>query len=313
MSDAAATLTDVTMRYREHTALDGVTTGFATDGITGLLGRNGAGKTTLMQLLAGHRVPTSGRVRVLGADPYEDDAVLQQVCFVKESQRYPDHFRVRDALSAAATLFPTWDEDLARALVADFDLPARRPVVKLSRGMVSAVGITIGLASRAPVTFFDEPYLGLDAVARQLFYDRLIADYAEQPRTIVLSTHLIEEISGLLEHVVLLDAGRVLLDDDAERLRASALTVTGPAERVAALAQEHELLTTDALGGSARAVVRLCRPVDPGDLAAAGLTVEPTSLQQLVVALSTRPAGTPSAAAAARTARPSTPFEGATR
>ncbi|MGY1687575.1 ABC transporter ATP-binding protein [Geodermatophilus sp. SYSU D00867] len=313
MSDAAATLTDVTMRYREHTALDGVTTGFATDGITGLLGRNGAGKTTLMQLLAGHRVPTSGRVRVLGADPYEDDAVLQQVCFVKESQRYPDHFRVRDALSAAATLFPTWDEDLARALVADFDLPARRPVVKLSRGMVSAVGITIGLASRAPVTLFDEPYLGLDAVARQLFYDRLIADYAEQPRTIVLSTHLIEEISGLLEHVVLLDAGRVLLDDDAERLRASALTVTGPAGRVAALAQEHELLTTDALGGSARAVVRLCRPVDPGDLAAAGLTVEPTSLQQLVVALSTRPAGTPSAAAAARTARPSTPFEGATR
>ncbi|MGY1774219.1 ABC transporter ATP-binding protein [Geodermatophilus sp. SYSU D00804] len=313
MSDAAATLTDVTMRYREHTALDGVTTGFATDGITGLLGRNGAGKTTLMQLLAGHRVPTSGRVRVLGADPYEDDAVLQQVCFVKESQRYPDHFRVRDALSAAATLFPTWDEDLARALVADFDLPARRPVVKLSRGMVSAVGITIGLASRAPLTLFDEPYLGLDAVARQLFYDRLIADYAEQPRTIVLSTHLIEEISGLLEHVVLLDAGRVLLDDDAERLRASALTVTGPAERVAALAQEHELLTTDALGGSARAVVRLCRPVDPGDLAAAGLTVEPTSLQQLVVALSTRPAGTPSAAAAARTARPSTPFEGATR
>ncbi|MGY1787561.1 ATP-binding cassette domain-containing protein [Geodermatophilus sp. SYSU D00698] len=265
-----------------------------------------------MQLLAGHRVPTSGRVRVPGADPYEDDAVLQQVCFVEESQRYPDHFRVRDALSAAATLFPTWDEDLARALVADFDLPARRPVVKLSRGMASAVGITIGLASRAPVTFFDEPYLGLDAVARQLFYDRLIADYAEQPRTIVLSTHLIEEISGLLEHVVLLDAGRVLLDDDAERLRASALTVTGPAARVAALAQEHELLTTDALGGSARAVVRLRRPVDPGDLAATGLTVEPTSLQQLVVALSTRSAGTPSAAAA-RTARSSTPFEGATR
>ncbi|MGY1652894.1 ABC transporter ATP-binding protein [Geodermatophilus sp. SYSU D01119] len=310
---AAATLTDVTMRYREHIALDAVTTSFATDGITGLLGRNGAGKTTLMQLLAGHRVPTSGQVRVLGADPFEDDAVLQQVCFVKESQRYPDHFRVRDALSAAATLFPTWDEDLARSLVADFDLPARRPVVKLSRGMVSAVGITIGLASRAPVTFFDEPYLGLDAVARQLFYDRLIADYAEEPRTIVLSTHLIEEISGLLEHVVLLDGGRVLLDDDVETLRASALTVTGPTERVESLAREHEVLTRDALGGSTRAVVRLNRPVDPADLSVAGLTAEPTPLQQLVVALSTRAAGTPSAAAAARTARSSTPYEGATR
>jgi ABC-2 type transport system ATP-binding protein len=310
---AAATLTDVTMRYRDHTALDSVTTAFATDGITGLLGRNGAGKTTLMQLLVGHRVPTSGRVRVLGAAPYENDAVLRRVCFVKESQRYPDHFRVRDALSAAATLFPTWDEDLARALVTDFDLPARRPVVKLSRGMISAVGITIGLASRAPITFFDEPYLGLDAVARQLFYDRLIADYAEEPRTIVLSTHLIEEISGLLEHVVLLDSGRVLVDDDVETLRASALTVTGPTERVLALGREHELLTSDALGGSTRAVVRLRRPADPADLAVRGLTAEPTPLQQLVIALSTRSAASPTAAAAARTARSSTPYEGATR
>ena len=285
---AAATVTDVTMRYREHTALDGVTTAFATDAITGLLGRNGAGKTTLMQLLTGHRVPTSGRVEVLGADPYEDDAVLQRICFVKEGQRYPDHFRVRDALVAAATLFPSWDEDLARSLVADFDLPARRQVNKLSRGMVSAVGITIGLASRAPVTLFDEPYLGLDAVARQLFYDRLIADYAEEPRTIILCTHLIEEISGLLEHVVLLDAGRVLLEDDVDTLRASALTVTGPADRVAALGRHHELLTQATLGGSARAVVRLRQPVDTADLAAAGLTAEPTPLQQLVVALSTR-------------------------
>jgi ABC-2 type transport system ATP-binding protein len=298
---AAATLTDVTMRYREHTALDGVTAAFATDGITGLLGRNGAGKTTLMQLLTGHRVPTIGSVRVLGADPYEDDAVLQQVCFVKESQRYPDQFRVRDVFAAAATLFPTWDEDLARSLVADFDLPVRRSVRKLSRGMVSAVGITIGLASRAPVTLFDEPYLGLDAVARQLFYDRLIADYAEHPRTVVLSTHLIEEISGLLERVVLIDAGRVLVDADAEDLRASALTVTGPGDAVAALGRDHEVLSSETLGGSGRAIVRLHSRVDPADLAAAGLSAEPTPLQQLVVALSTRSAATASPTSARTT------------
>jgi len=317
MSDTAATLTDVTMRYREHTALDGVTTGFATDGITGLLGRNGAGKTTLMQLLTGHRVPTSGTVRVLGADPHEDDAVLRQICFVKESQRYPDHFRVRDALSAAATLFPNWDEDLARSLVTDFGLPPRRPVKKLSRGMVSAVGITIGLASRAPLTLFDEPYLGLDAVARQLFYDRLIADYAENPRTVILSTHLIEEISGLLEHVLLIDAGRVLLDDDADDLRSAALTMTGRADAVAALGRHHEVLTTEILGGSSRAVVRLRGPVDTGDLAAAGLSAERTPLQQLVVALSSRNAATRPQAPAVVADGPSSDddhsFEGATR
>jgi ABC-2 type transport system ATP-binding protein len=173
---AVATVHDVTMGFGEHTALADISTSIQQDSITGLLGRNGAGKTTLMQLLTGHRVPTRGRIEVLGADPYEDDGVLSRICFIKEGQRYPDHFRVRDALHSAAMVFPQWDGELAASLLADFDLPARRPVKKLSRGMTSAVGIVIGLASRAPITLFDEPYLGLDAVARQLFYDRLIAD-----------------------------------------------------------------------------------------------------------------------------------------
>jgi ABC-2 type transport system ATP-binding protein len=293
---AVATVDDVTMRFREHTALDCVSTAIEQDAITGLLGRNGAGKTTLMQLLTGHRVPTSGRVEVFGARPFENDDVLRRICFVKEGQRYPDHFRVRDALSSAAMLFPAWDGELADSLLEDFDLPARRPIKKLSRGMNSAVGIVIGLASRAPVTLFDEPYLGLDAVARQLFYDRLLADYAENPRTVVISTHLIEEIAGLLERVLLIDRGRVVLDADAESLRGSAVTVTGPRERVTAFATRHELLHSESLGGHSRAVVRL-RPGADGDGHADGLSAEPTTLQQLVVAMSlrtARPAGLPS-------------------
>lgn len=291
-STPAAVLRDVTMRYREHTALSDVSTVIEQDAITGLLGRNGAGKTTLMQLLTGHRVPTSGSVEVFGERPYENEAVLSRICFIKEGQRYPDHFRVRDALDAGALVFPDWDADLAQSLLVDFDLPAKRPIKKLSRGMNSAVGIIIGLASRAPITLFDEPYLGLDAVARQLFYDRLLADYAENPRTVVLSTHLIEEIASLLERVLLIDHGRVLLDADAESLRGTALTVTGPRERVAAFGAGHEVLHTESLGGHSRAVVRLRRGADGRDAAAAGLSWEPTNLQQLVVAMSlqtTRP------------------------
>ena len=289
---AAATVRDVTMRFRGHTALDGVSTVIGRDSITGLLGRNGAGKTTLMQLLTGHRVPTSGTVEVLGAAPYENERVLSRICFVKEGQRYPDHFRVRDALDSAALVFLEWDADLAADLLRDFDLPAKRPVKKLSRGMTSAVGIVIGLASRAPVTLFDEPYLGLDAVARQLFYDRLLADYAENPRTVVLSTHLIEEIAPLLERVLLIDRGRVLLDADAESLRGSAVTVTGPSDRVATFARQHELLHSESLAGQSRSVVRLTGRSDGGDAATAGLSWEPATLQQLVVAMSlqaTRP------------------------
>ena len=285
-SSPTATVQDVTMSYREHTALRSVTTSFEKDAITGLLGRNGAGKTTLMQLLTGHRVPTSGRVEVFGSSPYENDRILRDICFIKEGQRYPEQFRVRDALAAAAMVFPQWDHDLAADLLVEFDLPARRPVRKLSRGMNSMVGIIIGLASRAPLTLFDEPYLGLDAVARQQFYDRLLADYAEHPRTIVLSTHLIEEIASLLERVLLIDRGRVLLDADTESLRDSAVTVTGPVDKVQAFARQHEVLHTESMGGHSRAVVRIDGAADRRTAAAHGLTVDPTNLQQLVVAMS---------------------------
>src|SRR3954447_11059566 len=283
---AAASLSEVTMRFRGHTALTDVSATIQADTITGLLGRNGAGKTTMMQLLTGHRLPTSGQVRVLGQAPYENDAVLSRLCFVKESQRYPDHFRVWDAVRAAAAAFPAWDAELAAQLIDDFELPVKRTIKKLSRGMTSAVGIVLGLASRAPVTLFDEPYLGLDAVARQLFYDRLLTDYAEHPRTIVLSTHLIEEISDLLEHVLLLDHGRVLLDAEAETLRATALTVAGPTRQVAAFGAAHELLQTDSLAGQSRAVVRARTATAHRTAIELGLSVEPTSLQHLVVAMS---------------------------
>ncbi len=90
----------------------------------------------------------------------------------------------------------------------EFRLPLNRKIKKLSRGQQSAVGVIVGLASRAPLTFFDEPYLGLDAVARQRFYDLLLKDYAEHPRTVILSTHLIDEVSNLLEHVLVIDDGQ---------------------------------------------------------------------------------------------------------
>ena len=147
--------------------------------------------------------------------------------FVREDQTYPD-FKVRHALRVASWFYPNWSAELADALLADFGLPAGRAVKKLSRGMRSALGIVIGLAARADVTLFDEPYAGLDAVARQIFYDRLLADYAEHPRTILLSTHLIDEAAGLLERVVVIDRGRIVLTADADDLRGVATAVSGP-------------------------------------------------------------------------------------
>ena len=249
------------MRFRDSTALDGVSTAFERDGITGLLGRNGAGKTTLMQLLTGHGCPTRGQSGVRRHARTRTTRSSADICFIKESQRYPDHFRVSDALTRRGHALPRLGRRPGgRACSADFDLPAKRPVKKLSRGMTRRSGSIIGLAVPGPLTLFDEPYLGLDAVARQLFYDRLLADYAEHPRTVVLSTHLIEEIAGLLEHVLLIDRGRVLLDA-RRRVAARQRRHRDRPRRQGAVPSPASTssCTPSRLGGYSRAVVRLPR------------------------------------------------------
>jgi len=218
--------TNLSRRYRDQAALEDVSLTVEPGTVTGLLGRNGAGKTTLMRIVTGLEFPSSGAIRVFGEAPAENESVLRRMVFVREDQAYPD-LRVTHVIQVASWFYPNWNQDLARQLLADFGLPLQRRIRKLSRGMRSAVGIVIGLAARAELTLFDEPYAGLDAVARQLFYDRLLADFAEHPRTVVLSTHLIDEVADLLEHVVMLDRGRVVLDAPADDVRGTA-TACGP-------------------------------------------------------------------------------------
>src|SRR5262245_6895425 len=280
------TANGITKRYARtpNPAVDNVSFSLRENTIYGLLGRNGAGKTTLMQLLTGQVVPTAGTVEVFGGQPYENEGVLREVCFVKESQRYPDAFSVNNALHAASMLFANWDDAFAQSLVDDFGLPRRRRVKKLSRGMLSAVGVIVGLASRAPLTFFDEPYLGLDAVARHIFYDRLLEDYAEHPRTVVLSTHLIDEVANLLEHVILIDQGRILLDSDADEVRGSATTVAGPRAAVEAFVADRPVIGREALGGLASITIdERLETAERVRAAELGLELAPVSLQQLII------------------------------
>lgn len=220
-------VTGLTRRFGDHLALDDVTLAIEGPSITGLLGRNGAGKSTLMRILANQEFASAGTVRILGASPVENDAILRRMVLVREDQEFPD-FKVGHALRAASWFYPNWSDELADALLRDFDLPLNRAIKKLSRGMRSALGIVIGLAAQAEITLFDEPYVGLDAVARQLFYDRLLTSYVDHPGTVVLSTHLIDEVADLLEHVVMVDHGRIVLDAAADDVRGSATTVSGP-------------------------------------------------------------------------------------
>ncbi|TDF92743.1 ABC transporter ATP-binding protein [Paenibacillus piri] len=285
-------LKSVTKSFGQVMAVQDISFSMEQGKIYGLLGRNGAGKTTIMHMITAQLFLTSGELKVFGETPYENNRVLNQLCFVKEGQKYPDNFRVVDVLEVAAALFPNWDREYALSLIEDFRLPMKRRVKKLSRGMLSSVGIVIGLASRAPLTIFDEPYLGLDAVARTIFYDRLIEDFAVHPRTIVLSTHLIDEVSRILEHIIVIDQGRLLLDEDADVLRGRAFTVIGPAATVDSFAEGKDTIQRDTFGGFvSTTVMGNLYGTDRKHAEALGLEIAPVSLQQMIIHLTNGKSG----------------------
>ena len=289
MSATVVQVRDLVKTYRETNALDGVSFTLEQNKLYGLLGRNGAGKTTVMSILTGQGFETSGEVSVFDRHPYENQSVLSRMCFIRESQKYPDDFTPDNAFRAASMFFHNWDEALCRKLITDFELPTHRKIKKLSRGQLSAVGVIIGLASRAELTFFDEPYLGLDAVARQIFYDRLLADYSKFPRTIVLSSHLIDEVANLLEHVIVLDHGQVLMDADTDEVRGSAFTVVGKRELVEDFIAGRDVIHRDAFTSFASVTVQgVLSEQERREANELGLDIAPVSLQQLIVRRTTR-------------------------
>jgi ABC-2 type transport system ATP-binding protein len=236
----------------------------------------------LMRIIAGQEFASHGTVEVFGAGPAKNDRVLRRIIFVREDQAYPD-FKVGDALRAASWFYPNWNPELADQLMADFALPANPAIKRLSRGMRSALGIVIGLSAQAEVTMLDEPYSGLDEVARRVFYDRLLIDYSDNPRTILLSTHHVEEVAGLLERVVVMDRGRVVIDAAADDLRGAAIRVSGPVLAVEEFTAGRVVWDRRRLGSQETAVV--IGQLGDGDRTPARtsrLTLEPVPLQELV-------------------------------
>lgn len=247
----AIDVTAVTRRFGRTTAVDSASFQVPENCIMGLLGRNGAGKTTLLSILAGQDRPNSGTVTVHGNSPFEHADTLSRISYVRDNQRYPDDYMLHHVLRIAPVFAPNWSTELAEELVDGFRIPAKTKIKKMSRGQLSSIAIVLSLASRAPVTLLDEPYLGLDVTARALFHRVLLDDYQAHPRTVVLSTHLIEESASLLDRVVIMDRGRVVIDDDTENARDGAFVASGQAGAVARLLVNHRVLETHIVGALA--------------------------------------------------------------
>ena len=294
VSPPGVRLRQATASYGSTTALDTVDVTFPAGAITGLLGRNGSGKTTMLSLIASLRRPTAGQVLVDGQDPFEDETLMERVCLIRESGDVLDDEKVAVNLRYAADSRPSWDAELAERAMETFQIDPKKVVRRLSRGQRSAFGTVLGLASRAPVTMLDEVYLGMDAPSRYAFYDLLLEDYLAHPRTIILSSHLIVEIENLLEHVVILDRGRVLVADEAETLRTQGLRVTGRGAELEKLLPSLTgvtVLATRSLGPTSQTTLTgppdLLRAAE-SELRAAGMEITGIDLQDLVVHLTGR-------------------------
>jgi len=283
----------LTLNYGKTTALDELS--FTLDGgkIYGLLGRNGSGKSSLLSVLAAFRKASGGEVLIGGEPVFENPLVTRQICLIRESVDVVEASdRVEEVLAFAAERRPNWDADYAASLVDTFQLDMRQKVGELSRGKQSALGAVLGLAARAPLTMFDETYLGMDAPSRYLFYDAILTDYIAHPRTIVVSTHLIEEVARIFEEVVIIDAGRLVLHEPAETLTARGASVTGPAGQVDEFIAGLTVLNEKQLGRTKSAIVYgLLGAGQRQQARAAGLDLEPIALQDLFVYLTTAKGG----------------------
>lgn len=285
---------NVSMRYSDEVlALDDVSFDLEGGKIYGLLGRNGAGKSTLLAIMAAFRKPTSGEVLVNGQPVWENPDITRQICLIRErADTVEGSEPVKAALSFAAAMRPNWDDDYAWQLVEKFEIPERDKIDHLSRGKRAALSIVLGLASRAPVTIFDEPYVGMDAPSRYLFYEELLNDFMAHPRTVIVSTHLIEEIASLFEEILIIDRGKLLLHEESDALRSRGAAVTGRAEDVDRLVAGLTVLSEKRLGPTKSVAVygqldsELRRRAE-----ADGLELEPLPLQDLFVHLTRRVEG----------------------
>ncbi|ALX48965.1 ABC transporter ATP-binding protein [Lentibacillus amyloliquefaciens] len=271
----------VSKAYKDTKALDDVSFALSEPKIYGLLGRNGAGKTTFMEILSGHILASEGEILVDGEKPFDNQRLTESICLIKEGDNFKKDLKVKNVLKIYAYFYPTWDQKLADELIREYNLSLNAKVKTLSKGMASALGIIVGLASKAPITIFDEPYIGLDAAARKKFYDILLEEYEAEKRTIIFSTHLIDEVSLMFEEVLILQEGKLVLQEEADTLREHAYAVSGPIQDVEQFTSDKEVFQSKQLAGMMTAYVF-------GNMVqaeSAGLTVESIPIQELMIYL----------------------------
>ena len=220
--DSPVVVQDLSRQFGPRLALDGVSLRVPRGSVFGLVGENGAGKTTLIKHLLGLLRAEKGSVRVLGLDPVSSPAaVLSRVGYLAENRDLPLWMRMHELLDYTAAFYPDWDATYAGKLREQFQLPAASRVKHLSRGELAKAGLLLALAHRPELLILDEPSSGLDPLVRRDILEAIIRTVAEEGRTVLFSSHLLDEIERVADHVAMMINGQIILSGSLDEIRAS--------------------------------------------------------------------------------------------
>lgn len=228
-------LTDINLKIQENK-------------IYGLLGRNGVGKTTLLSLISNQLLRSSGEIKLDGEEIFENSKAMEDICLVKDLPESLKERKVKDILALAGIMYKNWDEEYKNYLIKEFNLNVKKKLMKLSTGNKTILGLIIGLASRSRITIFDEPTLGLDAAMRYKFYNLLLEDFENNPRTIIISTHLIDEVANLFEEVIILNDERIALKNEVSVLKEKSYFLAGQEDLINRVIKAKRVIYKDKFG-----------------------------------------------------------------
>ncbi|MGL4911168.1 MAG: ATP-binding cassette domain-containing protein [Romboutsia sp.] len=213
--------------FKNQVVLNNISIDFEENKIYGLLGKNGAGKTTFLNIISNQLLSKKGIVEILGKNIIDNSNILENLCIVKEREFANNEVKVKYIFDIYSYFYKNYDKALEQKFCKKFKIDCKKQYKKLSRGTKSLISNIIGICSNAPITIFDEPTIGLDAVNRDEFYSLLLESYANNPRTIIISTHLIDEVENLVENVVVINDGKIIINDSRDNVLQKSLYISG--------------------------------------------------------------------------------------
>jgi ABC-2 type transport system ATP-binding protein len=222
VSDPVIHISGLTRRFGTKTALDGVSVSMQRGAVYGLVGANGAGKTTLIRHILGLLRAEQGAVRVFGLDPVEDPVgVLSRIGYLSEENDLPGWMSVEELLRYSRAFYPKWDDAYAEELRASFALDPKARIKSLSKGQKARAGLLVALAYRPELLVLDEPSSGLDPIVRRDILGAVIRTIADEGRTVLFSSHLLDEVEEVADHVTMINSGRIVLSAPLDEIKQS--------------------------------------------------------------------------------------------